>query len=174
MHVKYHCLSFSPSSMPHGTIVALQNVSKIATRSTAHSSNLWYGSTSPYLTKGHCLSESPSSISAKQLLTPGKKTKKKKKNVPPKKRSTTGILGTTLSLQRCTPSPTCLISIKGWASLIVNLRVRYVNSAWRMRIPPFLMAHGSPMAITHALLSHMFGPSWQYRGPFPFLHPRLF
>lgn len=78
MHVKYHCPSSSPSSMPHGTIVALQNVSKIATRSTAHSSNLWYGSTSPYLTNGHCLSETPSSVSAKQPLSPGKKKKSKK------------------------------------------------------------------------------------------------
>lgn len=52
-------------------------------------------------------------------------------------------------------------------SLIVELKVRYVSSAWRMRIPLFLMAHGSPMAIPHAFPSHLFGPIMAIPWPLP-------
>ena len=53
-------------------------------------------------------------------------------------------------------------------SLVVELWVHYVNSAWLMRMTPFLMAN------PHALPPICPEPSWQHRGPCPFLPPRLF
>lgn len=132
MHVNYHCLSSSPSSMPHGTIVALQNVS-IATRSTAHSSNLWHRSTSPYLTIGHSLSKAPSSILPNSWSF-GKKGPKKVHKTAHRQRE----FSVRLYLYNV------VHPIKGWG----HYRVHYVNSAWLMRMPPLMacpwLAHGKP------------------------------